>query len=198
MSEQKEIIRGSIADLLEENDIILDNDVDANTLTFQRTPSTLSTLTSDSLEKSKEKAGKIMKSLLRLYMSDGFISKNEYVQAKNNTNSMTLGKILNQMVVSDRAIQILMENIELGDVNPKLFDALANLQRTFLEIVRTQTNYISMAEEEYRKISVDKDTESTPITTAQEEAGGGIRSSNPKDLMRLIRTACDKDNDKNV
>ena len=197
MSDQKEIIRGSIADLLEENDIRIDDDIDANTLTFQKTPSTISVFNSGVMEKSKQKAEKIMGSLLRLYMSDGFISKNEYVLAKSNLDAMTLGKILNQMEISDRAIQMLMENIEIGDVNPKLFDALANLQRTFLEIVRTQTNYIKMAEEEYSKISLDKDTENTPVTTAQEDKNGNIRSSNPKDLMRLIRTACDNKDGKN-
>lgn len=196
MSEQREIIRDSIADLLEENDINIQDDIDANTLTFQRTPSTISVYDASVMEKSKQKAEKIMGTLLRLYMTDGFISRNEYVIAKSNLDSMTLGKIMNQMEVSERAIQMLMENIEMGDVNPKLFDALGNLQRTFIDLVKTQTNYISIAEEEYRKIASEKDNDDTPVTTAQESSSGTVRSSNPKDLMRLIRSAVDN-KDKN-
>ena len=102
-------------------------------------------MSADEIE-AKEKAENVMTALLKLYLSDGFISKSEYVQAKVNLDSMTLGKIMNQMEVSERAISLLMENIEMGDINPKLFDALGNLQRTFIDLVKTQTNYVATAE----------------------------------------------------
>ena len=132
-----------------------------------------------------------MNTLLKLYLSDGFISKSEYVQAKVNLDSMTLGKIMNQMEVSERAINVLMENIEMGDVNPKLFDAVGNLQRTFIELVRTQTNYIMTAENEYEKLALDKDIVSTTEVTTAAEISSGYKSNNQKDLMRMIRTAVD-------
>ena len=116
IADNKDIIRGSIADLLEENEINLEEDIDAQTLTFERTPSTLEQNAYLGLEKCKEKAEKVMNSLLKLYLSDGFITKSEYVKAKVNLDSMTLGKIMNQMEVSERAINVLMSNIEIGDV----------------------------------------------------------------------------------
>ena len=137
-----------------------------------------------------------MTSLLKLYLSDGFISKSEYVQAKVNLDSMTLGKIMNQMEVSERAISLLMENIEMGDINPKLFDALGNLQRTFIDLVKTQTNYVATAEEDYRKIALEKDNMEVEDTTAT-EVSTSFKSSSQKDLMRMIRTTVDGDNKKN-
>ena len=131
-----------------------------------------------------------MTSLLKLYLSDGFISKSEYVQAKVNLDSMTLGKIMNQMEVSERAISLLMENIEMGDINPKLFDALGNLQRTFIDLVKTQTNYVATAEEDYRKIALEKDSMEVEDTTAT-EVQTGFKSSSQKDLMRMIRNTVD-------
>ena len=187
-SKQKSIIRDSITDLFEENDIDVNNDIDSETLVFKKTPSTIMSYESDVLTKCKERAERVMTSLLKLYLSDGFISKSEYVQAKMNMDSMTLSKIMNQMEVSERAINVLMENIEMGDVNPKLFDALGNLQRTFIDLVKTQTNYIMNAENEYEKLALDKDTSVNEIESTASDISSGYKSNSQKDLMRIIRS----------
>lgn len=186
--EQKEIVRDSISDLFENNGVDINEDIDSQTLVFKKTPSTITSYENDTLSKCKEKASKVMNTLLRVYLSEGFISKSEFVQAKVNIDAMTLGKIMNQMEVSERAINILMENIEIGDVNPKLFDAVGNLQRTFIDLVKTQTNYIINAENEYEKLSLDKDSTIEVTETTASEISSGYKSSDQKDLMRIIRS----------
>ena len=196
MKEQKEIIRDSISDLLMENDIELSNDISGDTLTFQKSQ-TINYYDGGALVKAKAKAEKVMNTLLKLYMSDGFISKSEYIQAKVNLDSMTLGKIMNQMEVSEAAIQVLMDNIQMGDVNPKLFDALGNLQRTFIDLVKTQTAYIENAEIEYRKIAQEKEISPDDVIereTKNEISTGGLKSSNQRELMQLIRNTVDSSN----
>lgn len=192
--DKKEIVRGSVEDLLKENDINPEEDIDSQTLTFERTPSTIQQNAFIGLEQCKVKAEKIMLNLLKLYLSDGFINKSEYIQAKKNLDSMTLGKIMNQMEVSERAINVLMANLELGDVNPKLFDALGNLQRTFIELVKTQTNYIANAQNEYERIAMDKEERMEESTVDDVSSGGGIKSNNQRDLMRLIRKGSKENN----
>ena len=193
MKENKEIIRDSISDLLMENDIDLSNDITDNTLTFQKTQ-TINYYDGSALSKAKCKAEKVMNALLKLYMSDGFISKSEYIQAKVNLDSMTLGKIMNQMEVSEAAIQVLMDNIQIGDVKPKLFDALGNLQRTFIDLVKTQTAYIENVEMEYRKIAQEKEISPDDVINRDnknEISTGGLKSSNQRELMQLIRNTVD-------
>lgn len=193
MSTQKELIRDSISDLLLENDIDLSNDISDNTLTFQKAQ-TINYYDGGALAKAKSKAEKVMNTLLKLYMSDGFISKSEYVQAKVNLDAMTLGKIMNQMEVSEAAIQVLMDNIQMGDVNPKLFDALGNLQRTFIDLVKTQTAYIENAELDYKKIAQEKEISPDDIIeggSRNEISSGGLKSSNQRELMQMIRNTVD-------
>ncbi|MCM1217045.1 MAG: hypothetical protein NC548_21310 [Lachnospiraceae bacterium] len=187
-SKQKEVIRDSITDLFEDSGIDVNSDIDSQTLVFKKTPSTITSYEVDVLTKCKERAEKVMTTLLRLYLSEGFISKSEFIQAKVNMDSMTLGKIMNQMEVSERAINILMENIEMGDVNPKLFDALGNLQRTFIDLVKTQTNYIMSVENEYEKLALDKDSTIEVTESTATEISNGYKSANQKDLMRIIRS----------
>ena len=195
MDENKDIIRDSIADLLSDNDINLIDDIDSQTLTFSKTPSTLSNTDRVTLEQSRKKAKGVMESLLRVYLSDNFISKSEYAQAKVNLDSMTLGNIMNQMEISQRAINILMDNIEIGDINPKLFDALGKLQGTFIDLVRTQTNYIMNVSDEYEKLALDKDVDAVETTASPaKEISTGYKSSSQKDIIRMIRTTIsDKD-----
>ena len=193
MKGQKEIVRDSISDLLMENDIDLSTDISDNTLTFQKAQ-TINYYDGGALVKAKAKAEKVMGTLLKLYMTDGFISKSEYIQAKVNLDSMTLGKIMNQMEVSEAAIQVLMDNIQMGDVNPKLFDALGNLQRTFIDLVKTQTAYIENAELEYKKIAQEKEVSSDCVIekdSKNEISTGGLKSSNQRELMQLIRNTVD-------
>ena len=193
MDEKKEILRDSIADLLMDNDINLNDDIDSQTLNFIKVPSTLSKYDMMTLEQSRARAKSVMESLLKVYLSDNYISKSEYLQAKVNLDAMTLGNIINQMEISQRAIQILMDNIEIGDVNPKLFDALGKLQGTFIDLVKAQTNYIMNASDEYEKIALDKDTTVDVAPSTAKEISSGFKSSSQKDLMRMIRTVSNKE-----
>lgn len=193
MSNNKDIIRDSIADLLSDNDVNLIDDIDSQTLTFNKVPSTVSKSEMITLEQSRSKAKGVMEALLKVYLSDNFISKSEYAQAKVNLDAMTLGNIMNQMEISQRAINILMDNIEIGDINPKLFDALGKLQGTFIDLVRTQTTYIMNASDEYEKIALDKDTVVDASPSTAKEISTGFKSNSQKDLMRLIRNVSDKE-----
>lgn len=193
MSENKDIIRDSIADLLTDNDVNLIDDIDSQTLTFNKVPSTVSKSEMITLEQSRSKAKGVMEALLKVYLSDNFISKSEYAQAKVNLDAMTLGNIMNQMEISQRAINILMDNIEIGDINPKLFDALGKLQGTFIDLVRTQTTYIMNASDEYEKLALDKDSVVDASPSTAKEISTGFKSSSQKDLMRLIRNVSDKE-----
>ena len=193
MSDNKDIIRDSIADLLSDNDVNLIDDIDSQTLTFNKVPSTVSKSEMITLEQSRSKAKGVMEALLKVYLSDNFISKSEYAQAKVNLDAMTLGNIMNQMEISQRAINILMDNIEIGDINPKLFDALGKLQGTFIDLVRTQTTYIMNVSDEYEKLALDKDTVADASPSTAKEISTGFKSSSQKDLMRLIRNVSDKE-----
>ena len=193
MSDNKDIIRDSIADLLSDNDVNLIDDIDSQTLTFNKVPSTVSKSEMITLEQSRSKAKGVMEALLKVYLSDNFISKSEYAQAKVNLDAMTLGNIMNQMEISQRAINILMDNIEIGDINPKLFDALGKLQGTFIDLVRTQTTYIMNASDEYEKLALDKDSVVDASPSTAKEISTGFKSSSQKDLMSLIRNVSDKE-----
>ena len=77
---------------------------------------------------------------------------------------------------------------------PKLFIALGDLQRTFIDLVKTQTAYIENAELEYKKIAQEKEISPDNIIEKDgrsETSSGGLKSSNQRELMQMIRNTVD-------
>lgn len=190
---QDDFIRNSISGLLDDDFTApssLDNE--DNTLKFTKTPVAFEEKQSAIAVKAKERATKVMDTLLRLYVSNGFIEKNEYVKAKVALDASTLSSVMKQLEVADRAIDILMENIELGDINPKFFDSLGNLQRTIIELIKTQSAIVITAKEEYEKMGMERDTEKLvdEVTNEGNESSPvGFKSNSGKDIMSIIRGA---------
>lgn len=103
-------------------------------------------------DKAKSKAKKTIEKLLKFYLTEDIIEQNEYILAKSEIDEMSLGMLLKQMENSERAIQSLMNTIDEGDVSPRLYEVLSELQRTQLDIIKTQTMHLVAVEENAKKI----------------------------------------------
>lgn len=106
---------------------------------------------------SVSKSKKMMNSLLKFYLSQEIIEKNEYIRAKAKLETMTLSNLIQQMEYSERAITTLMRTIDTGDVTPRMFEVLGGLQRTMLDIMKHQTLHMMAAEENMKKLKRDID-----------------------------------------
>jgi len=138
------------------------------------------------LTKAKGKAKKVMSSLLKFYLSEEIIAEHEYIQAKSNLDEYALGMLIRQMENSEIAISQLMDIINEGDVSPRMFEVLSDLQRTLLDIIKSQTMYMVAIEENAKKISRDVDVyHSTESSTSNKQSG--IKSRGTKDLMRALQ-----------
>ncbi|MBR4590258.1 MAG: hypothetical protein IKO36_06290, partial [Bacteroidaceae bacterium] len=81
------------------------------------------------------------------------INRNEYVKAKSEIDKMSLSMLLTQMENSEKAIMSLMDQLGEGDVAPRLYEVLSELQRTQLDIIKTQTMHLVAVEENVKKIA---------------------------------------------
>jgi hypothetical protein len=140
---------------------------------------------------SMNKSKKMMNSLLKFYLSQELIDKNEYIQAKAKLEMMTLSNLIQQMQYSERAITTLMRTIDTGEVTPRMFEVLAGLQKTMLDIMKHQTLHMMAAEENMKKLKRDIDVygnesgggESKP--TKKLESGNVVRGT--RNLMKEIQ-----------
>lgn len=151
---QADEIRSSLDDILNDSDMI-DAPIDATELTPIRPR------TSFDYGKKKYDAGqqakKTINTLLKFYLSEEIIDNNEYVKAKMKIEEMTLGSLIFQMETAERAITTLLEQIDDGDVSPRMFEVLGTLQKSMLDIIKSQTMYMMATEEGVKKLARDYD-----------------------------------------
>jgi len=140
-------------------------------------------------DKAKKKAKKIMDKLLRFYLSEEIIEEQEYIQAKAELDNQALGALIKQMDNSERAINKLMDTIFEGDVAPRMFEVLSDLQRTMLDIIKSQTMYMVAIEENAKKMAreIDIYQNNGSAATDSQKAQGGAKSRGTKDLMRALQ-----------
>ncbi len=178
----KEKFRDSIGDLLSELPDEVPGLENSPELSRVRNESTQAV----ALTKAKSKAKKVMSSLLKFYLSEEIIAEHEYIQAKSNLDEYALGMLIRQMENSEVAISQLMDIINEGDVSPRMFEVLSDLQRTLLDIIKSQTMYMVAIEENAKKISRDVDVYHT-TENSRSNKQSGIKSRGTKDLMRALQ-----------
>jgi len=132
-------------------------------------------------------AKKLMNSLLKFYLSQELIQKNEYVQLKAKIDVMTLANLINQMQIAEHAITTLMRTIDSGEFTPRMFEVLGGLQKTMLDIMKHQTLHMMAAEENMKKLKRDIDIYSDTKPIDVTEVKSGIVNRGTRNLMKEIQ-----------
>ena len=147
-----------------------------------------------------KKAQKTITSLMRFYLDADIIEKDEYIQAKKKIDEMTMSSLIYQLQAGERALTTLLQTIEDGELAPRMFEVLATLQKSMLDIIKSQTMYLMAAEEGAKRIARDielyrKRDDVREIEEAGGSSGGDTTQRGTKDLMRMIRQGIDGETD---
>jgi hypothetical protein len=184
--ESKDKFRDSLGDLLHDLPDEVPGLDETPQLPKVRAESTQAALT----EKAKVKAQRVMNNLLKFYLSEEIIEEHEYIKAKSELDEYALGMLIRQMQNSESAIATLMDTINDGDTSPRMFEVLSDLQRTLLDIIKSQTMYMVAIEENAKKISRDIDIyhrSNESQTNKKSGSSGGLKTRGTKDLMRALQ-----------
>lgn len=147
-------------------------------------------------DSSTKKAKKTISALMKFYLDEDIIEKDEYIQAKKKMDEMTMSSLVYQLQAGERALTTLLEAIEDGEVAPRMFEVLATLQKSMLDIIKSQTMYLMATEESAKRIARDIEIYKKRDDVREIEAAGGDSTSGntqrgTKDLMRMIREGID-------
>jgi hypothetical protein len=193
INSQAEDIRKELDDLIGNNDTIQDVIETDPELPSKRDLPTLPTYGELKIS-SSNKAKKTITSLMKFYLDKDIIEKDEYIQAKKKIDEMTMGSLIYQLQAGERALTTLLEAIEDGEVAPRMFEVLATLQKSMLDIIKSQTMYLMAAEEGAKRIARDIEIYKKRDDVREIEASTPSgRSSNDnvqrgtKDIMRMIQ-----------
>lgn len=186
--EDKVIARMSIEDILDGDipDQIILSDDEGGTLPI---PIKREKINYDLLrERAGKKARKTLDALMKFYLSEEIIEEEEYLKAKMNLEHMALSNLIYMMETGEKAVTMLLRTIDSGETGPRMFEVLGGLQKTLLDIIKSQTIYMLAAEENIKRLSRDIDVY-RPDSSANlpESSGSGkVSTRGQKDLMRAI------------
>ena len=140
---------------------------------------------------SETQAKKTITSLMQFYLDVDIIEKDEYLQAKKKMDEMTMGSLVYQLKAGERALTTLLETIEGGELAPRMFEVLATLQKSMLDIIKSQTMYLMATEESAKRIARDIELyKKRDDDDAIAETGSGGSTNiqrGTKDLMNQIQ-----------
>jgi len=140
------------------------------------------------MDKAKKKATRVMTSLLKFYLSEEIIEEHEYIKAKASIDEYALSMLIRQMQNSETAISILMDMIHEGDIAPRMFEVLSDMQRTLLDIIKSQTMYMMAIEENAKKLSRDIDVyKGRSENDNSKNKSKGLKARGTKEIMRALQ-----------
>jgi hypothetical protein len=105
--------------------------------------------------KAELKAQKTLHQMLRFYLNENIIENEEYVTANLRLKEMELTQLIFLMETGERAITTLLSQIDSGELSPRMFEVLATLQKSQLDMIKSQTLYVMATEEATKKLSRD-------------------------------------------
>ena len=196
ISEQADQIRQELDDLI--GDGVMDVESDPKDLPIQARPTDLAPAVNyvDLKAGATKKAQKTITSLMKFYLDADIIERDEYIQAKKKMDEMTMSSLIYQLQAGERALTTLLETIDSGELAPRMFEVLATLQKSMLDIIKSQTMYLMAAEEGTKRIARDIEIYQQRQNQSEIEGAGGDTSNKniqrgTKDLMAAIRAGID-------
>lgn len=113
-------------------------------------------------EKFAAQARKITESMLKFYVDLGYIDKYEYIQEKKALDNSSIENILFQLKTIRMAIERIAEEINQGNLTPKLLEVFGQLQDKLSTVIKMQANYMMFLEDTYKKVKQEADAKLLP------------------------------------
>ena len=142
-------------------------------------------------------AKNLLDSISSFYLDTADIS---HVEFKKKIDAMNISAMMFQLKSSQHAITKLLEEIDLGNMHPRLFEVLAQLQSQIMQMPKDYQGYLEKMEQNYKKTRIEADEKRhasgvvmeqgdmsggtyTPLSTS----GDGIRSRGTRGIMEGLR-----------
>jgi len=152
----EKVVQENIKNTLDQ--ILMDEGLDSDVLT----PSDLPRMkTTDIMDFSSAKndvgndAKMLMSSIVDLYLKENLIEKSDYVMYKQKIDAMNISSMMLQLKTAQHAITKLIEEIDLGNANPRMFEVLAQLQSQIMQMPKDYQQYMNKMEESYVRLRTE-------------------------------------------
>ena len=144
----------------------------------------------------------LMSSIVDLYLKENLIEKTDYVVYKQKIDAMNISSMMLQLKTAQHAITKLIEEIDLGNANPRMFEVLAQLQSQIMQMPKDYQQYMNKMEENHIRLRTegerkaysggvqmeyDPEKKVSSLGTSYSSQPDGIKVRGTKGLMEGLR-----------
>lgn len=108
------------------------------------------------LTKAKDKAKKVIQSILEIYLDSAIIDDKKYIKSIASIESMTLGSLLFNLSSANHALSTVMRQLDGGGyVSPAIFDTIMSLQKNSITITMEVSRHVRNIPEYFKFVKND-------------------------------------------
>ena len=143
--EEKDLLRDEIGDLITAGG----EDIEFPTIEIDPIePINLGELDNET----RSKAQKIVLSCMKLYFDANIISKSEFMAAKAAVSTSNIKTLFRQIRLSEHMVDKIVNGIDGGDMNPRLFEVAGQLQNNIIDMLKNVQLHVISMQEEFRRM----------------------------------------------
>ena len=140
----------------------------------------------------------ILDSLSKFYNDMENVSEDSYIKHKQKIDAMSISTMAFQIRTAQHAISKLIEEIDSGRVEPRLFEVLAQLQNQIMQMPKNFSSYMTQMEKNYKQLKVESEEIKKGVELQFDENGNIIQSQENTDLLKARGTRSLMENLQNV
>jgi len=124
-----------------------------------------------------------------------------HVEFKKKADTLNLSAMMFQLKSAQHAITKILEEIDLGNMHPRLFEVLAQLQSQIMQMPKDYQAYLEKMEQNYKKTKMEIEekrhaggmvldhvqTQDGTYIASQSQSEGGLRSRGTRGIMEGLR-----------
>jgi len=145
----------------------------------------------------------LLDSIASFYVDPAVYGDSDHVNLKKRMDAANLSAMMFQLKSAQHAITKLLEEIDLGNMHPRLFEVLAQLQSQIMQMPKDYQQYLEKLEQNYKKTKLEieekrfaggvlmdpTDGQGGSFTTNPQSMGSsnGIKSRGTRGLMEGLR-----------
>jgi hypothetical protein len=105
----------------------------------------------------ESEARAILDSLSKFYHDMENLPEDNYLKHKQKIDALSISTMAFQIRTAQHAISKLIEEIDSGRLEPRLFEVLAQLQNQIMQMPKNFANYMSQMEKNYKELRKESD-----------------------------------------
>lgn len=129
-------------------------------------------------------AKRILNTLADFYWDPNLLEGKEYINEKQKIDAMNVSIMAFNVRTAQHAITKLLEEIDSGNFQPRMFEVLAQLQNQMMQMPKNFSSYMTQMEKNYKQLRIEAEQKQNSNPMSVDE-NGNVTSLNPGDTLKV-------------